>query len=307
MFRNITQGNTTIGLSFALTLAEAPPKFDFAENNVKLVVRIYNTPVIESFTVNGQAYSYNVSTGEMKIDFIVSNWSWNFAPWTLERFNTTMISVSPALALWVDASAFNATGINTESLFQDMDEIRTASIIHTTSFNMGNWHKSIDVDEDDLEARDLSYVPVAIDHSVVGRHFKSLPAAKLRLSEEGTLGGFFRFVPFAIVTDLNGSQSVVDVNASYFSAGNHVRIYICYPYFNGTLTHDPSIGVEGGSDIAEYIITLGGTMATAVTGIQEIPAIPAWGNLYGMTLAGGFVVIAAIAMIVMARRFPTFG
>jgi hypothetical protein len=305
--QNITQGSDTIGISFTLTLAKAPPKFDFAENNVKLVVRIYNASVIESYTVNGQAYSYNVSTGEMKIDFIVSNWSWNFAPLTLKKLNTTMISVSPALALWVDASTFNATGINVENFFQDMDEIRTASLIKTTDVSVGNWHKSLDFKENDSDAEDLNYAHTESGHNIVGKYFKSLPAAKFSLSEEDTLGGFFRFVPFATITDLNGSQSVVDVNASYFSAGNHVRIYICYPYFNGTLTHDPSIGVEGGSDIAKYIVTIGGTTATAVTGIQEIPVITAWGNPYEITLAGVFVAIAAIVMIVVARKFPTFG
>lgn len=305
--QNISQGDNTIGLSFTMTLVEAPPKFDFAENNVKLVIRIYNTPVIESFTVNGQTYSYNVSTGEMKIDFVVGNWSWNFAPRTLERLNTTMITVSPALALWVDASTFNATGINVESLFQDMDEIRATSTIQTTTFNMGNWRKFIDFKGTDSDAEDLNYVPVAVGHNVVGKYLKFFPAAKLRLSEEGTLGGFFEFVPFATVADANGSQSVVDVNASYFSAGNHVRIYICYPYFNGTLTHDPSIGIEGGSDIAKFIVTTSAAMATGVTSIQEIPATPAWGDLYGMTLAGGFVALAAIIMIVMVRRHPSIG
>lgn len=39
--------------------------------------------------------------------------------------------------------------------------------------------------------------------------------------------------------------TVVDVRASYISAGHHMRLYLCYPYFgDGTLEHDPSLGLE---------------------------------------------------------------
>ena len=39
--------------------------------------------------------------------------------------------------------------------------------------------------------------------------------------------------------------TVVDVAASYIAAGHHVRLFLAYPYFgNGTLEHDPSLGLE---------------------------------------------------------------
>ena len=42
-----------------------------------------------------------------------------------------------------------------------------------------------------------------------------------------------------------GAVEMVPVKASYIAAGSHMRLFIGYPYFgNGTLTHDPSIGVD---------------------------------------------------------------
>jgi hypothetical protein len=59
-----------------------------------------------------------------------------------------------------------------------------------------------------------------------------------------TFAGFFKFVPQAIITD-GTTYNTTDVTASYISAGAHMRLFICYPYFgNYTLEHDPSLGVE---------------------------------------------------------------
>ena len=59
-----------------------------------------------------------------------------------------------------------------------------------------------------------------------------------------TFAGFFKFVPQAIITG-GVTYNTTDVTASYISAGNHMRLFIGYPYFGDcTLEHDPSIGVE---------------------------------------------------------------
>ena len=61
-----------------------------------------------------------------------------------------------------------------------------------------------------------------------------------------TLPGHFDFVKTATITDPSTNEkSLVNVTAAYIPAGNHMRLYIGYPYFgNNTLEHDPSIGVE---------------------------------------------------------------
>lgn len=47
---------------------------------------------------------------------------------------------------------------------------------------------------------------------------------------------------------------MVDVRASYVSAGHYMRLYLCYPYFgDGTLEHDPFLGLE----MVSALVTLG--------------------------------------------------
>ena len=59
-----------------------------------------------------------------------------------------------------------------------------------------------------------------------------------------SVAGFFKYVPKAVIRD-GEDATVVDVRASYISAGHHMRLYLCYSYFgDGTLEHDPSLGLE---------------------------------------------------------------
>ena len=298
----ITKDGNTIGLRFTLSLTEAPPKFDFAENNVKLAVRIYNEPVMETFSSGGQTLSYNIAEGEMKMDFIVSNWSWNFEPRTIEMMNATDVTISPALALWIDASSFNATGISPESFFMNMEEIRATNTIQTASFSAGDSRSTIPIQAQSVEANQLNFSANVVNQRVAGVGVKLAPHAKLSLTSEGTLGGFFRFVPFATVD--NGTVTVVPVGASYFEAGNHLRMYLTYPYFTGTLTHDPSIGIEGAPEAPAYMVTAG---TTGVLNVQQIPTISTWPTIEGAGLAGALVLVGALILLLTVRRYPTIG
>ncbi|MBM5805868.1 MAG: hypothetical protein FJZ49_07410 [Candidatus Verstraetearchaeota archaeon] len=295
----ITKDGTTIGLSFTLTLTSAPPKFDFAENNVKLAVRIYSEPVLETFSAGGQTLSYNVAEGEMKMDFIVSNWSWNFEPRTIERMNATDVTISPALALWIDASSFNATGTDPEYFFRNMEEVRATNAIQAASFSAGDSRSTIPIQAQSMEANQLNFSANVVNQRVAGVGVRLAPHAKLSLTSEGTLGGFFRFVPFATVD--NGTVTVVPVGASYFEAGNHLRMYLTYPYFNGTLTHDPSIGIEGAPETPAYMVTAG---TAGILSVQQIPAISTWPTLEGAGLAGVLVLVGAALVLVVVRRHP---
>ncbi|MFX1367036.1 MAG: hypothetical protein ACFFAY_00335 [Promethearchaeota archaeon] len=75
--------------------------------------------------------------------------------------------------------------------------------------------------------------------------------------------GFFRWVDQATITWPGGEQEAVDVTASYLPHGTGLAVFLAYPNFdNGTLLHDPSIGVyEAGAPFAgllsDQVIILG--------------------------------------------------
>lgn len=87
--------------------------------------------------------------------------------------------------------------------------------------------------------------------------------------------GFFRFVSTATVTN-GGQTSSVNVAASYKSetendAGDRetfMKLYLAYPNFQGTLVHDPSIGL--GSGIPTLYLIAGGA---AVAGLVAVIVI----------------------------------
>jgi hypothetical protein len=308
---NIAQGSDVIGLTFTMTLTGAPQKFGFAEGNVKLVVRIYSSPVEEAFSLGGQSYTYSVGAGEVKMDFVVDGWDWNFEPATITRLNTTCLTVSPALALWIDAAAFSTNYTDPEPLYGDLSGVN-ATAATATSFSYGSQRQSISVSGDDAEAARLAFTPSLLSSSIAGKQFMKALSARLMLSNGSTIGGFFDFVPYAVVTNESGQGQLVNVTASYRSGGNHVRIYVCYPYFNGTLVHDPSIGVEGGGSGggdgnggsgANYLVTLGAG-AGGIASILAIPPMPTWGNAGSLAVAGGAVMLGVVAIILAVRRNP---
>ncbi|MBC7127716.1 MAG: hypothetical protein ABC612_03365 [Candidatus Methanosuratincola petrocarbonis] len=299
--RPITASDGTIGIAFNLTLADAPQKFDFAEGNVNLSVRIYNSTVIETVSAAGEDYSYSIAAGEIKIDLVVKDWDWNFDPRTISLLNTTSITITPALALWVDASSFYVNG-SVSSLFDDLDDVKAQAASGNIVFSADDANATLNLQRQDQDANGLGLHLKVAQKSIAGRLMKFPAPAKLRLTEEGTLGGFFKFVPTAIVTNETGEESTVNVTAAYLSAGNHVKMYLCYPYFNGTLTHDPSLGVEKAADSAAYVVTL--SADSGIVSIQEIPTTPAWGRSNELFLASGLVLVAAIGLILLFRRHP---
>jgi hypothetical protein len=103
------------------------------------------------------------------------------------------------------------------------------------------------------------------------------PIVKINFANQtSTLAGFFRFVSSATVTYSNGTATTVPVKASYIAAGNHMRLFIGYPYFgNGTLVHDPSIGVDASNthSTPAYVVQLptGNNVTPAVIGQYTLP------------------------------------
>lgn len=60
--------------------------------------------------------------------------------------------------------------------------------------------------------------------------------------------GFFRWVNKAVISWPGGATDAVDVDVSYAPVGMGLAVYLAYPNFdNGTLVHDPSIGLYEGA------------------------------------------------------------
>jgi hypothetical protein len=293
---------SSIGITFTFTMINAPPKFDLSDNNVKLVIRIYAQPVTESYSESGQTLSYSVAGGEMKMDLIISNWNWNFAPKTIQLLNSSSITISPGLALWVDASAFNATGTRFEAFFDNMTDINATLAANTASFTANGGGASIPLTGNSADASQLTYKPILTNNNLAGKILKMASLNKITLNTNSTLEGFFRFVPFAMVNS-NGVVTIVPVGAAYIENGNHLRLFITYPYFNGTLTHDPSIGVGnvGAASSPLYLVNIG---SNGVTSVQALPASLLFSTLTAVGMTSVIVLAGAVALIVLVRRRP---
>ncbi len=142
-----------------------------------------------------------------------------------------MIPVKSGLALWINLASINATKIkDAESRSEDIEGMSTVSHIMVE----GNpvFVKPNKTDEDER--------PIIVEKKP-HEYFKLQFA-----TTDKTLAGFFQFIASAKVTnDTTKKTEKVPVKASYIEAGAHMRLFISYPYFsNGTLEHDPSIGVE---------------------------------------------------------------
>jgi len=98
-------------------------------------------------------------------------------------------------------------------------------------------------------------------------------------TETGTVEGFFSWVDKAIITLPGEESEVVDVTVSYVPTMNGLALYLAYPNFdNGTLLHDPSIGlIEDSAPLTTtdflpslYLIAGIGAVAIAIVGIAFI-------------------------------------
>jgi len=246
--KNITNPEgKKIGVAFAFTLVEVPewmPGFQFAENNIMIRVRFYNETVEE--TVPGTGNKYTVNAGEMKMDFVVSKWVWNIdaikdlITYLKEHdITVTLPEGKTRLALWVNLASINITKLAlAEDEPEGIEEHSTAS-----HMEIEDTHEDI---RENMTVTDEEKPIVAERPWWVPWQPREKPVISLRFAtEDKTLLGFFRFVSSAKVTNPKNVTNKVPVRAAYIAAGRHLRLFLGYPYFsNGTLEHDPSIGVD---------------------------------------------------------------
>jgi hypothetical protein len=232
--------------SFNFTLKTVPmPRLKFAENNIQIRCRFYNTSATETPDPSHSEYNYTVAAGQLKFDFVVSNWEWNidkigvFADWLKEthpNLDITIPTYKTGLALWINMASIKLEDINAaedDAQNQSQEKVETTSEMRAASIN----------DE---------YCPVTANKTQseyerqvrVTSNFRNRTRIQYA-NVEGNISGFLEFVPWARLLDATGDTvGYVNVTASYIAAGSHLRLFICYPYFgNSTLEHDPTIGL----------------------------------------------------------------
>ena len=93
--------------------------------------------------------------------------------------------------------------------------------------------------DDDHESED--------EMEILGEKFDDVPdedIQEISFVEGGTdeTQGFYRWVDKALVKNLEGFKEPVDVQASYWTNGEALLLFLAYPNFNGgSLIHDPSV------------------------------------------------------------------
>ncbi len=235
-------------ISFNFTLLKAPPLFDFAEGNVIIRCRFYATDTTESAY---SLYNYAVKAGELKMDLVVKKWKWNIDKLYdlfeyLESLGYTVPKLKAGLALWVDMASLNLTKLSAaEQDIETMPQTLPESVANATLEPVEENSKVSDI----IAGGQRIQIRNRVSRETTALNVGAQLHKRFRLNfanESQTLAGFFDFVNTAIVINSTTSEaSTVGVTAAYMQAGNHLRLFIGYPYFGSNiLEHDPSIGVE---------------------------------------------------------------
>ena len=232
--------------AFNFTLKNVPfYKFKFAENNIQIRCRFYNTTTTEVINEN---HNYTVAAGQLKFDFIVSNWEWNvdklndFLDWLKEwnhDLNITIPTDKAGLALWINMASIkieDLTSVEEEAPSRPEDVIEGMSEMKGVMID--NQYYNVEKNETNQDER-----PIKATLELRERLRKHI-RLHFHCGETDVPVGFLEFVPWARLLNETGTVDFVNVTASYIAAGHHLRLFICYPYFGDyALEHDPTIGL----------------------------------------------------------------
>ncbi len=236
----VTADNKEIGLAFAFILEKsAIPQFNFTEGNIILRCRLYYVPVLE-YT---EHTTYTVAKAELKMDFIILKWEWatEGIASQLQEYNITIPIEKEGLALWMDAASFNATKlareeISLEQAATEMGDYTEFSVSTHINMTGGEVEDVVDITRNATDEYEKEFpLPTRMGEKLdIGF-----------ISENQTLAGFLRFVNVAEVTSPDNITTSVPVKGAYLEAGGYLMLFICYPYFDGSvLQHDPSLGLN---------------------------------------------------------------
>jgi flagellar hook assembly protein FlgD len=199
---------------------------NLAAGLVVLIVKAYNAT--QTLTVDGKPVT--VTTAEVKFDVVINSWPFQNA--------TNMLALQVNMHSSTEHYDFGEIS-GTESVDGSHPE-GTATAEH-------EFHQTSGVEQETK----LSTGSITTSSTV----------------------GFFRFVNKATVTSPTGATSSVPVTASFKSETENdggdketfMKLYLAYPNFGqGTLVHDPSVGLGGGFPTL-YIILAGAAAAGLIT------------------------------------------
>ena len=255
--------------NFTLTRVNGHPRLEFAENNIEIRCRFYNTNTTE---IIDQNHNYTVAAGHLKFDFVVNHWEWNIDKINeflrnhgLEEIPTNRTG----LTLWINMASITIQDIPQEKTVQAqnqfMQQVENKSRMDGAFIN-GEYYR---VDSNETR-KGADEKPVSALLQLRERFRKRVQIQFVR--RNATFAGFLEFVPWArLLNETGGTIKYVNVTASYIAAGHHLRLFLCYPYFgNHTLEHDPTIGLASAPTIPTLInpitlaILIGATIAIAI-------------------------------------------
>ena len=261
-------------VSFNFTLTKAPPQFSFAENNVIIRCRFYNGSVEES----AGTYNYTVGAGQMKMDLVVKNWTWN-----IDRLQPLFdilesqygIAVPPyktRLALWINLASINIVDLaHAENDLEDPADntVETIAGVRATASNMVFSGRRHGITQNDVAA--------GVDEKPMTLRYRLKEQSRIHFAKEDTtLAGFLSFVSTANIIDpTTEDMTSANVTASYIAAGGHMRLFLCYPYFgDDILEHDPLIGAEVIPAFVSPILVL--ILVVVAGGVGVVFAVAKW-------------------------------
>lgn len=251
--------------NFTLTEVHGHPRFEFAERNIQIRCRFYNTTTTEVPDESHPEYNYSVAAGQLKFDFVVSNWEWNIDK--INQFvgnNDIEIPVNrTGLALWINMALIKLEDISAaenEIQSQYQETVEAQSQMRAVSINDEYYPVTANKTQNEYERQ------VRVTSRF--RHLTRVHYANVG----GNISGFLEFVPWArLLNETGDTMGYVNVTASYIAAGAHLRLFICYPYFgNYTLEHDPTIGLASAPIVPMLVtptllaILIGATIAIAI-------------------------------------------
>jgi len=244
-----TENSTYWSFNFTLTDVYGRRGFEFAENNIQIRCRFYNTTTTETPDPSNKDYNYTVAAGQLKFDFVVNHWEWNVDKINefLENNGLEPIPTNrTGLALWINMASINIDDLEcarNEVEYEAQHHIEAQVQIESRSkmqkVSINGEYCPVEQDETDQDEK-----PIEATLRLRER-FRERIRLHFHCGKTDVPVGFLEFVPWArLLNETGDTVGFVNVTASYIAAGHHLRLFICYPYFgNYTLEHDPTIGL----------------------------------------------------------------
>jgi len=252
---NITDdtGNV-IGVQFTFVSEGFKGRFKemFGLSDFRIVIRnrMYFVPVNE--TIGNQTYT--ITRAELKNDIIISGYKWNY-DLLKEYMNVTKLNITPRLVLFAQFNTLPAkVGFSEEIVNKTGAPLKVKVGTEEVKVHKGVFY------EDDIQKFEVNI-----------------------MSENGTVWGFYRFQPKAIVHYENHDE-IIEVKGVFLLTERLLTVFLVYPYFDGgVLEHDPLFGVvvEETEESPIYSVSISGGEISSVEA-TEISA-----NIQSVTIQTG--------------------